>query len=143
MICVLTILDEFAGKVTRTLSCFKRVITAYGDDSVQQLGGIHFVVENASNLLTKKLEWGRMAAYLEQSTRYIYFDQKDEQGKYRYHTPDYLNTALKERYNHDMDAIFDLYSSMVRRLTDHVRNSSSTPEKERDIAWKGATRAQA
>lgn len=138
-----TILDEFAGKADKDAQLLQRVITAFGDDSVQQLGGIHVVVENASNLLTKKLEWGRLAAYLEQSTRYIYFDQKDTEGKYRYYTPPYLNTSLKEQYEADMNTIFDLYSSMVRKLTDHVRNASKTPEKERDIAWKGATRAQA
>src|SRR5207248_486723 len=66
----ITILDEFAGKADKDAQLLGRVITAYGDDSVQQLGGIHMVVENASNLLTKKLEWGRLAAYLEQSTRY-------------------------------------------------------------------------
>ena len=42
-----------------------------------------------------------------------------------------------------MDKIFDLYSVMVRKLTEYVQAHSSTPEKERDIAWKGATRAQA
>ncbi|HEY5152822.1 MAG TPA: dTMP kinase [Candidatus Saccharimonadales bacterium] len=139
----ITILDEFAGKVDEDAQLLKRVITAYGDDSVQQLGGVHVVVENASNLLTKKLEWGRLAAYLEQSTRYIYFDQKNAKGAYRYYTPDYLKPAAKRQYQEAMDAIFDLYSLMVRKLTDHVRNGSDTPEKERDVAWKGATRAQA
>lgn len=139
----ITILDEFAGKVDKDAQLLKRVITAYGDDSVQQLGGTHVVVENASNLLTKKLEWGRLASYLEQSTRYIYFDKKDANGKYRYYTPDYLKPNIKRQYEEALDAIFDLYSVMVRKLTDHVRNASGTPEKERDIAWKGATRAQA
>jgi len=138
-----TILDEFAGKVDKDAKLLQRVITAYGDDSVQQLGGLHVVVENASNLLTKKLEWGRLASYLEQSTRYIYFDQKDANGKYRYHTPDYFKPAPKKQYEQALDAIFDLYSTMVHRLTDYVRNASSTPEAERDVAWKGATRAQA
>ncbi len=138
-----TILDEFAGKADKDAQLLKRVITAYGDNSVQQLGGLHMVVENASNLLTKKLEWGRLAAYLEQSTRYIYFDQKDTAGKYRYYTPDYLKPGLKKQYNQAMDTIFELYSSMVRRLTEHVRATSDVPEKERDIAWQGATRAQA
>lgn len=139
----ITILDEFAGKADKDAQLLKRVITAYGDDSVQQLGGIHLVVENASNLLTKKLEWGRLAAYLEQSTRYIYFDQKDQSGKYRYYTPDYLKPAVKKQYDQTMDEIFDLYSVMVRELTDYVRNNSTVPQNERDIAWKGATRAQA
>jgi dTMP kinase len=138
-----TILDEFADKVDKDAQLLQRVITAYGDDSVQQLGGLHVVVENASNLLTKKLEWGRLASYLEQSTRYIYFDQKDKNGKYRYYTPGYFKPSLKKQYDQAMDNIFDLYSTMVHRLTEHVRNTSSTPEAERDIAWKGATRAQA
>lgn len=139
----ITILDEFADKVDKDAQLLQRVITAYGDDSVQQLGGIHFVFENASNLLTKKLEWGRLAAYLEQSTRYIYFDQKDDKGKYRYYTPEHLKPSVKKQYNESMDKIFDLYSEMVRKLTDFVRNNSSVPEKDRDIAWKGATKAQA
>ena len=138
-----TILDEFANKVDKDTQLLQRVITAYGDDSVQQLGGIHFVVENASNLLTKKLEWGRLASYLEQSTRYIYFDQTDANGKYRYHTPEHLKPNVKEQYNQAMDTIFELYSTMVRRLTDHVQAKSKVPEAERDGAWKGATRAQA
>jgi dTMP kinase len=139
----ITILDEFAGKAEKDAQLLKRVITAYGDDSVQQLGGIHMVVENASNLLTKKLEWGRLAAYLEQSTRYIYFDQKDANGKYKYFTPEYLKEDVKRQYVKSMDSIFKLYSEMVRELTEYVRKNSDVPEKERDIAWKGATRAQA
>ena len=139
----ITLLDEFAGKLGKDSSLLQRVITAYGDDSVQQLAGIHFVVENASNLLTKKLEWGRLAAYLEQSTRYIYFDQKDTDGQYRYHVPKHFKPSLKRQYREAMDTIFDTYSSMVRNLTDYVRKQSTVPEVERDIAWQGATRAQA
>lgn len=138
-----TLLDEFAGKAGKDEKLLGRVITAYGDDSVQQLVGQHLVVENASNLLTKKLEWGRLAAYLEQSTRYIYFDQKDANGKYRYYTPDHLPAKMQKRYNEVMDQIFDLYSDMVHKLTDYVREHSSVPEGERDVAFTGATRAQA
>jgi dTMP kinase len=138
-----TILDEFAGKIDKDAQLLQRVITAYGDDSVQQLGGIHFVVENASQLMTKKLEWGRLAAYLEQSTRYIYFDQKDSKGKYKYHTPDHLKPDVKKRYDTAINEIFDIYSDMVHKLTDYVRNNSTVPEEDRDAAWKGATRAQA
>jgi dTMP kinase len=139
----ITILDEFAGKTGKDSKLLQRVISAYGDDSVQQLGGIHFVVENASNLLTKKLEWGRLAAYLEQSTRYIYFDQKDKDGKYRYYVPDHFKPAIKKQYCEAMDTLFDLYSAMVHSLTNHVRAKSKVPEAERDVAWQGATRAQA
>ncbi len=139
----ITILDEFAGKEGKDASLLKRVITAYGDDSVQQLAGVHVVVENASNLLTKKLEWGRLGAYLEQSTRYIYYDQKDERGNYRYYTPTTLNAQTARKYEETIDKIFGLYSEMVRGLSKYVRDCSTVPEKDRDGAWKGATRAQA
>lgn len=139
----ITILDEFTETAGKDEKLLQRVITAYGDDSVQQLVGQHLVVENASNLLTKKLEWGRLAAYLEQSTRYIYFDEKDVNGKYRYFTPEYLDKEVKEQYESTMDRIFDLYSEMVHKLTDYVADHSDVPEAERDVAWKGAVRAQA
>lgn len=139
----LTLMDEFAHALGKDEQLLHRVITAYGDDSVQQLVAIPIVVEDASNLLTKKLEWGRLASYLEQSTRYIYYDEKDLDGAYRYVTPEQLDPATAKAYRQAMDAIFDRYSRMVRQLTEHVRQNSKTPAAERDIAWKGATRAQA
>lgn len=139
----ITILDEFADKLGKDEKLLQRVITAYGDDSVQQLAGQHVVVENASNLLTKKLEWGRLGSYLEQSTRYIYFDQKDAKGRYKYYTPEYLEPKVKKRYVKDMDKIFELYSVLVRKLTGYIQQKSKVPAKERDGAWRSATRAQA
>src|SRR5277367_1745619 len=91
-------LDEFAAMSTDGVvdekaaeGLIDRVVTGYGDDSVQQLINVATVVESASNLLTKKIEWSRLASYLEQSTRYIYYDQKDAAkngtGEYKYFTP--------------------------------------------------------
>ena len=47
-------------------------------------GGVHLACEQSSNLLTKILEWGRLMAYLEQSTRYIEYDKKLD-GRFRYY----------------------------------------------------------
>lgn len=138
-----TLLDEFIDKADKDAQLLQRVITAYGDDSVQQLTGQYVVVENASNLLTKKLEWGRLAAYLEQSTRYIYFDQKDEKGHYRYYVPPELKGKVRSQYIRTMNQIFDIYSKLVGDLTAYVRASSTTPKKEQDAAWRSATKAQA
>ncbi len=139
----ITILDEFAASAGKDEGLLQRVITAYGDDSVQQLVGQHLVVENASNLLTKQLEWGRLASYLEQSTRYIYFDQKDESGKYKYFTPKNFDAPTTKLYNHAMDTIFEGYSAMVHELTAYLTSNSSTPKSEQDGAWRSAIRAQA
>lgn len=138
-----TILDEFANKADKDAQLLGRVITAYGDDSVQQLAGIHVVVEGATKLITKHLERGRLAAYLEQSTRYIYFDQKDANGRYRYYTPASFDADTKLKYEQTMNYIFGRYSEMVHILTDYVRANSTVPAAERDVAFNGATRAQA
>jgi len=138
----ITILDEFAESLGKDEKLLQRVITAYGDDSVQQLTGQHLVVEGASNLLTKKLEWGRLAAYLEQSTRYIYFDQKDENGHYKYFVPSNLDSKTKKIYTQKLNAIFKLYSEMVNELTNYIQSKSNTPKEEQDGAWRSATRAQ-
>src|SRR3954465_12916715 len=93
-------LDEFVGDLDltgdltvdatiglkRAEELYARVFLEYGDDSVAQLGGVHLACEQASNLLTKVLEWGRLMAYLEQSTRYIPYDSRLD-GRYRFHRP--------------------------------------------------------
>lgn len=137
------LIDEFAADDGKDEQLLKRVITAYGDDSVQQLAGLHLVIENASNILTKKLEWGRLAAYLEQSTRYIFFDQKDANGNYRYYIPPNLDPKIKAAYCESMDSIFDLYSDIVRHVAEYIRLHTKTPTEEQDGAWRNAVRAQA
>jgi thymidylate kinase/thymidylate synthase ThyX len=139
----ITLLDEFAQSLGKDEKLLRRVITAYGDDSVQQLAGQHVVVEKASNLLTKKLEWGRLAAYLEQSTRYIFFDQTDEDGNYKFYIPEHFDDPTKRLYTRTLHEIFQLYSTMVHELTEYIQKNSTTPLDERDTAWKSATRAQA
>lgn len=138
-------LDEFANTdPTKSENLIKRVVTSYGDDSVQQLICLQFVVEDASNLLTKLLEWGRFAGYLEQSTRYIYFDKKNKSGRYKYYVPPNLPPEIKSTYIGHMNTIFDQYSYIVRELTDFVRLNGKEPaDKLERQAWLGATRAQA
>ncbi|MGH7196981.1 MAG: FAD-dependent thymidylate synthase [Candidatus Saccharimonadales bacterium] len=136
------LLKEFAGQAGQEKGLLHRVVTQFGDDSVQQLSTVPLVVENASNLLTKHLEWGRIAAYLEQSTRYIFFDEKVN-GRYRYHTPEHFAPEVKTQYEKGMDKIFDNYSTLVRNMFEHYSEHDSTPEDQRDVAWRIATRGKA
>jgi thymidylate synthase ThyX len=97
----------------RAESLYDRVFSQYGDDSVAQLGGAHIACEQASNILTKVLERGRLAAYLEQSTRYIFYDQKLG-DRYRYIAPPEIETSpLANEYSKTMDWLFDEYSALV------------------------------
>ncbi len=138
------LLDEFVLRGDESADgVIDRVVTGFGDDSVQQLMIVSMVVENASNILTKKIEWGRLRAYLEQSTRYIFFDSKDVNGNYRHFVPR-LSAEIEHEYRSTMDRIFDVYSKMVRGMTEYVRTKTKEPsDKKERIAWLGATRAQA
>src|SRR5215510_10903221 len=70
----------------RAAGLYERVFLGYGDDSIAQVGGAHIACEWVSNILTKLLQRGRLAAHLEQSTRYIPYDKPTEDGGgYRYY----------------------------------------------------------
>ena len=108
-----------------------------------QLGGVHLACEQASNLLTKVLEWGRLAAYLEQSTRYIAYDQPLG-GKYRYFLPPEIEASqLREDYLSMMNGLFDTYREMVRVMIEYF--SQRHPRRQEDPAWvhRAAIRAKA
>lgn len=142
------ITDLTAGRMRteEAAALINRVVTEFGDDSVQQLITVMFVCEGVSNLMTKELEWGRVAAaYLEQSTRYIYFDTKTD-GRYKYLRPG-LDPDMLKYYESTMDEIFDLYSTVVREVTEHVKLTNPRPDKTTEPAkhagWPGAVRAQA
>lgn len=127
----------------RAQQLYDRVFTQYGDDSVAQLGGAHLAVEQASNILTKVLEWGRLASYLEQSTRYIFYD-KHLGGRYRYQIPPELTAAgLADRYVADMDALFDTYSETVRKLVVYYETLYPKQGDDSMFVWKSTIRAKA
>src|SRR5262245_39091697 len=102
-------LDEFADDVAgagpasvtgsaRAERLYDRVFVEYGDDSVAQLGGVHLACEQASQLLAKALEWGRLAPDREQSTRYMRYGDRPG-GRWRATVPpEIVGTQLEERY---------------------------------------------
>jgi thymidylate kinase/thymidylate synthase ThyX len=111
--------------------------------STAQLLSSRLVVENGSLLLSKKVEWSRLASYVERHTRLVDYDQRDDEGNYRYHTPAHLDPKLQEQYKAYMDQIFNLYTEMVKLLTDHLKSLSTIPKKSQDTAWEDALRRQA
>jgi len=150
-------LDEFLGDldvsgdvtfdatvgVDRAESLYEKVFFDYGDDSVAQLGGVHLACEQASNVLTKILEWGRLMSYLEQSTRYIAYDERLG-GRYRYYRdPDIVAGRFGTRYVGDMDRMFDSYSQLADEVTRHVRDTVPKDPRDSDFVYRQATRAKA
>ena len=151
-------LDEFVGELDvsgdttidatvglrRAEHLYERVFLEYGDDSVAQLGGVHLACEQASNVLTKVLERGRLMSYLEQSTRYIAYDQRLPSGHYRYHRPaEILESALGARYVGDMDRMFDSYGSLLQRLVAWLGTRYPRQPGDSDFVHRQAVKAKA
>jgi thymidylate synthase ThyX len=142
-------LDEFASDLgtddpaARAERLYERVFSEYGDDSVAQVGGAHVAIEDVSNLLTKRIEWGRLAAYLEQSTRYLAYDGKPD-GRYRYHRdPEVMAGPHAAAYERELDAVFDSYRALVPVVLDWVRRRWPQDAATSTFVWRNATKAKA
>lgn len=135
-------LDATVG-VQRAEALYEKVFVEYGDDSVAQLGGVHLACEQASNLLTKVLEWGRLMSYLEQSTRYLAYDTRLG-GRYRYHRdPAVVGSRYGARFVGDIDALFDTYRDLLPILTEHFRQQHPKDPADSDLVHRQAIRAKA
>jgi len=128
--------------VTRAEQLYERVFLEYGDDSVAQLGGVHLACEGASNVLTKVLEWGRLMAYLEQSTRYIPYDDRPG-GRWRYHVPAELTGALRTRFVASLDHAFATYAAWLPRLRDFFAARHPRVAGDSDFVYRQTIRAKA
>src|SRR5882724_7491911 len=131
-----------AAGTARAEQLYERVFFEYGDDSVAQLGGVHLACEGASNILTKVLEWGRLMAYLEQSTRYIPYDDRPG-GRYRYHVPAELDDALRQRYGAVLDRAFDTYRAWLPRMRAFYETKYPRAAAEADTVYRMTIRAKA
>ncbi len=151
-------LDEFVGDLdvsgdhgidatvglARAEELYERVFFEYGDDSVAQLGGVHLACEQASNLLTKAIEWSRLMSYQEKSTRYVAYDARLPNGRYRYHRdPTVLASPLGARYVGDMDRLFDAYAQLLPVLQAHFAGLHPKLPADSDFVWRQSVRAKA
>ena len=132
----------------RAEELYDRVLIEYGDDSVAQLGGAHLACEQVSAIAMKAIERGRLAAYLEQSTRYIRFDSKvsmsDGSRRYRYVIPPEIEDATtRQEYIERMDSLFATYSSLVKSLRSYFQKRFPKDAETTDRAYASATRARA
>jgi len=124
-----------AGEGERAARLYETIFLGYGDDSVAQLGGAHVACEWVSNVLTKVLQRPRLAAYLEQSTRYIAYDQPMPGGGYRYHR----DPSLGPEYEAAMDALFDAYSAALPQVAawvDETFPGEPSPARTRAVQAK-------
>jgi thymidylate synthase ThyX len=145
-------LDEFAADMEggvqhayegaegeRARGLYERIFLGYGDDSVGQLGGAHLACEWVSNVMTKVLQRGRLAAYLEQSTRYIPYDAPMPGGGYRY----WRDPSLGPEYEQAMDFLFDSYAESLPRVMAWAEDRFPRGPDEPEAAHRRSIKAKA
>jgi thymidylate synthase ThyX len=149
-------LDEFRGDVQaagqsapsaagteRADRLYARVLNEYGDDSVAQLGSAHLACEGVSNILTKVLEWGRLMAYLEQSTRYVPYTDRPN-GRWKYHVPaEIARTPSATEFTRAMDFAFETYARWIPAMEAHFRAKYPKAPSDSDAVYRSVIRAKA
>jgi len=128
-----------AEEGARAAGLYERVFVGYGDDSIAQVGGAHVACEWVSNVLTKLLQRGRLAAYLEQSTRYIPYDNPLPDGGYRF----YRDEELGPRFAAAMEEVFAIYSRALTEVEEWAAERWPRGEGEPEGAWQRSIRAKA
>src|SRR5437870_2958502 len=130
--------------VGRAEALYERVFFDYGDDSVAQLGGVHLACEQASQILAKVLERGRLAGYLEQSTRYVPYDDRPG-GRWRYTVPPELEAHpdLARGYAVTLDGAFETYAKWLGPMQEYYRERFPKDPADPDIVYRMTIRAKA
>lgn len=117
----------------------ERVLVAYGDDSVGELEGSHVSFENISVLSTKEIEDRRIGGSpIEKSTRYVFFDEKDQDGLYKYvREPKIMASKHAEKYVQTMDYVFDTYKELIEPMQNFYQELFPLEKAEYDILGTG------
>ena len=148
-------LDEFAEeleggvvpglegiKVEKAEQLYERVFFEYGDDSVAQLGGVHLACEQASQLLAKAIEWGRLAAYLEQSTRYMRYDDRPG-GRWRLTIPPEIERSpAEDAYLAFADRTFETYGRLFQPLYERFASMFPKDPADSDFLYRSTITAK-
>ena len=146
-------LDEFAKDVRnfevigavgtdRAEKLYDNVFFDYGDDSVAQLGGVHVACEQSSQLLAKALEWGRLAAYLEQSTRYMRYDDRPG-GRWRLTVPPEIEgTPAADAFDAFATRTFEAYGRMFEPMQQYFRERHPKQKGDSDFVYRSTILAK-
>jgi thymidylate synthase ThyX len=112
-----------------------RILVAYGDDSVGELEGAHVSFEKISMIAAKEIEDHRIGGSpIEQSTRYVFYDQKDDSDNWLYYRgEEILKARYAKQYVETMDFIFETYASLVEPMKNYFEKLKPFNEAEYDI----------
>ncbi len=130
--------------VARADNLIRRILVGWGDDSVGELEGVHLSIEQISNLATKIIEDKRIGGSpIEQSSRYVFYDQRDENGRFRFlREPRIMQSELGPEYEATMNFFFETYCKLIEPMQSHFRSQVPVEEAEFKLrdGWDGKKR---
>ncbi|MBI4177182.1 MAG: FAD-dependent thymidylate synthase [Candidatus Aenigmarchaeota archaeon] len=133
-----------ANAIKKAEEFYDRVLVDYGDDSVAELGGAHIACENVSIIATKIMEDARIGlSPLEKSTRYVFFDQKENGGYKFYKEPVLATSQFADEYEQIMSLLFDTYARMVEPVKKFMVERFPKTDDVSDRAYQSTIRAKA
>ena len=113
----------------------ERILIAFGDESVGELEGAWLSFEGISNIATKEIEDRRIGGSpIEQSSRYVFYDQEDELGRFNYlRVPEIMAGPLKAEFESGMDFVFTAYCRLIEPMQSYLRALKPLEEASYDI----------
>ena len=132
-------INEGAIDAEHAKDLIERVLIAYGDDSVGELEGAHLSFEEISVLATKEIEECRIGGSpIEQSTRYVFYDQKDPDGRFRYFIdPEVDRSAHGASYRETMDFLFTTYTDLIEPMKTYYEKLKPIESAAYDVLGTG------
>lgn len=135
---------EQAIAIQKAEEFYDRVLVGYGDDSVAELGGAHIAIEGVSNICAKVLEDSRIGlSPLEKSTRYVYFDKK-ENDKYLFlEEPEISESEFAQEYTELCNELFEGYSSGLEKIKSYLEKKFPKESDASERAYNSTIKAKA
>ncbi len=101
----------------------ERILIQYGDDSVQELEWATVLFNSVSNLAAKAIEDRRLGAFIEQSSRYVLYTERDPVtgNWFYYREPKIMASPHAARYVELMDRCFALYADLADKLQEYYK----------------------
>ncbi|MEW6366244.1 MAG: FAD-dependent thymidylate synthase [Acidobacteriota bacterium] len=112
----------------------ERVLIQFGDDSVQELESAWLSIEEISNIATKAIEDRRLGSYIEQSSRYVYYDRRDDQGRFRYlREPTIMASPHAAAFEATMNSAFETYCRLIAPMQAYFERRKPLESAEYEI----------
>lgn len=129
-------------KMQKLEEIIERILIQYGDDSVQELESATVLFNSVSNLATKVIEDRRLGGFIEQSSRYVYYTERDPvTGRWWYlREARIMGSASGGRYVVLMDRAFALYTTLVDALTRYYETVKPLADAEYAVRPNDATK---